>query len=177
MTFTATLTLSLTHLRPCAWVLYGKCPPCTSGSYAILIVSSAVLRSEGRTTNAPQEDKPTPNIIQELDALFPDPSKISFPDLELLAKKVYLRYMTTKAYQYALGDILRPDDICGTAGPPMDPVAADGEKVGWDGDRQMANLTLRMRDCLWYYELCHAIVDGDIGRVMEIIKVIPVATE
>jgi len=140
------------------------------------MVSSAVLRSEGRSVDAPQEGKSTPNIIQELDALFPaEPSKISFPDLESLATKVYLRYMTTMAHQYALGDIPRPIDIYGTAGLPMDAVPEDGEKFGWDGDRQMANLTLRMRDCLWYYELCHAIVDGDIGRVMEIIKVIDVA--
>ena len=45
------------------------------------------------------------------------------------------------------------------------------EKLGWKGDCQMANLVLRMRDGFWYLELCHAIVDGDIGRVSEIIKV------
>ena len=28
-----------------------------------------------------------------------------------------------------------------------------------------------MRDGLWYHELCHAIIDGDIGCVSEIIKV------
>jgi hypothetical protein len=82
--------------------------------------------------------------------------------------------MTTTAHQYALGDIDRPVDICGKGGPNWTPQGDGGEKHGWNGDRQMANLTLRMRDCLWYYELCHAIVDGDIGRVMEIIKVIAV---
>jgi hypothetical protein len=46
------------------------------------------------------------------------------------------------------------------------------EKCGWRGDRQMANLMLLMRDSLWYYELCHAIITGDIGWVLEIIKVI-----
>jgi len=83
--------------------------------------------------------------------------------------------MTTKAYQYALGDIPRPADIYGVDGLLWPPQDDSGEKLGWSGDRQMANLTLRMRDCLWYYELCHAIVDGDIGRVMEIIKVVAMA--
>jgi len=133
---------------------------------------SAILQSEGSAIAAPQEGESTPNIIQELDALLPeDPSKISFSNLERLATKVYLRYMTTKAHQYALGDIPRPADIYGEDGTPWPPQGDGGEKLGWNGDRQMANLTLRMRDCLWYYELCHAIVDGDIGRVMEIIKV------
>jgi len=136
-------------------------------------VISSVLRSEGRVIAAPQEGESAPNIIQELDKLFPDkPSQISFSYLESLATKVYLRYMTTTAHQYALGDIPRPADIYGKDGPPWPPQDDGGEKLSWDGDRQMANLTLHMRDCLWYYELCHAIVDGDIGRVMEIIKVI-----
>ncbi len=41
----------------------------------------------------------------------------------------------------------------------------------WKGDQGMANLVLRLRDSLWYYEMCHAISHGDIGRVMEIVKV------
>ena len=53
----------------------------------------------------------------------------------------------------------------------MEAVDKGVEKPGWKGDRQMANLVLRMRDGFWYHELCHAIVDGDIGRVAEIIKV------
>ena len=77
--------------------------------------------------------------------------------------------MVSNAHYDALGDIPRPTDLYGEPGSRMEPV--DKEKHGWNGDRQMANLTLRMRDTLWYYELCHAIVDGDIGRVMEIIKV------
>lgn len=142
------------------------------------MVSSAVLQSEGQTIGAPQEGESAPNIIQELDTLFPaEPSQISFSSLESLAKKVYLRYMTTKAHQYALGDIPHPIYICGEPGSPMKPASDDGEKVGWNGDRQMANLTLHMIDCLWYYELCHTIVDGDIGRVMEIIKVISVVLD
>lgn len=28
-----------------------------------------------------------------------------------------------------------------------------------------------MRDSLWYYKLYHAIIDSDIGQVLEIIKV------
>ena len=80
--------------------------------------------------------------------------------------------MTSNAHYDALGDLPRSKDIYGEPGSPMESMDEGVEKHGWDGDRQMANLTLRMRDCLWYYELCHAIVDGDIGRVMEIIKVV-----
>jgi hypothetical protein len=142
------------------------------------MVSSAVLRSEGRATGAPQEGESAPSIIQELDTSFPsEPSQISFSNLASLAEKVYLRYMTSNAHYDALGDIPRPVDIYGELGSPMKPMDEGAEKYGWNGDRQMANLTLRMRDCLWYYELCHAIVDGDIGRVMEIIKVIVVVVD
>ena len=82
--------------------------------------------------------------------------------------------MTSNAHYDALGDIPRSTEIYGEPGSPMEPEDKKLEKRGWDGDRQMANLTLHMRDCLWYYELCHAIVDGDIGWVMEIIKVMAV---
>lgn len=142
----------------------------------MLMMSSAVLKSEeGRATIPLQEGRSAPNIIEELDALLP--ADTSFSSLESLAKKVYLRYMTTKAHYYALGNISRPPDVYGEPGTPMTPGDDDDEKPGWVGDRQMANLTLRMRDCLWYYELCHATADGDIGRVMEIIKVIAAALD
>ena len=138
-------------------------------------MDSAVLRSEGRAIYAPQEGESAPNIIQELDALFPsEASQIPFSDLASLAEKVYLRYMTTNAHHDALGDIPHSVDIYGEPGSPMEPVDEGVEKHGWNGDRQMANLTLCMRDCLWYYELCHAVVDGDIGCIMEIIKVMAV---
>ena len=88
-----------------------------------------------------------------------------------LAQIVYLRYMTTGAHNAALGDINRPVEVYGNPRTPMEPQDEGAEKYGWNGDRQMANLTLWMRDSLWYHELCHAIVDGDTGRVLEIIKV------
>jgi hypothetical protein len=144
----------------------------------MFMATSAVLHSEGKSTTPPQEGKSVPNIIQELDALFPaGPSQTSFSYLKSLANKVYLRYMTSKAHYYALGNISRPADICGVPGSPVKPEADSGEAGGWNGDRQMANLTLRMRDCLWYYELCHAVVDGDIGRVMEVLKVTAVVSD
>ena len=133
---------------------------------------SAVLQSEGRVNPAPQEGRSTPNMIEELDSLFPgDPSNISFSNLKDLATKVYIRYMSLRAHQDALGNVPRCTDIYGKDGDPWTPQDDGGEAFGWNGDRQMANLTLQMRDCLWYYEFCHAVVDGDIGRVMEIIKV------
>lgn len=144
-------------------------PSCVEWDHCILTANSAVLRSEGRAIDPPQEGESTPNIIQELNTLFP--SNTSLSDLTSLAGRVYLRYMTSNAHHDALGDVPRSMEIYGTPGSTVEPMDEGMEKHGWDGDRQMANLTLRMRDCLWYYELCHAIVDGDIGRVMEIIKV------
>jgi len=79
--------------------------------------------------------------------------------------------MTTKAHESALGDTERLSEHYGEAGAPMEVMDEGVEKPGWKGDRQMANLVLRMRDGFWYHELCQAIVDGDIGRVSEIIKV------
>ena len=56
------------------------------------MVNSAILRSEERVINAPKEGERAPNIIQELDALFPsEPPQASFSDLASLAEKVYLR--------------------------------------------------------------------------------------
>ncbi|KAF9790841.1 hypothetical protein BJ322DRAFT_1104486 [Thelephora terrestris] len=107
---------------------------------------------------------PTPNILDELEVLLNQKfSPISFNHLSDLAQKVYLRYMTTGAHNAALGDINRPVEVYGQPGSQMEPQHEGVEKFSWNGDRQMANLTLRMRDSLWYYELCHAIVEGDTG--------------
>ncbi|KAF9778382.1 hypothetical protein BJ322DRAFT_1114196 [Thelephora terrestris] len=132
----------------------------------------AVLHSEGNTLNTAREGQSAPNILDELEVLLNQNfSPISFNHLSDLAQKVYLRYMTTGAHNAALGDINRPVEVYGQPGSQMEPQHEGVEKFSWNGDRQMANLTLRMRDSLWYYELCHAIVEGDTGRVLEIIKV------
>ena len=139
----------------------------------MLTISSAVLRSEGITVARTGAAESAPNVISELNALLKDRfSPITIDHLSNLARKVYLRYMIIGAHNAALGDVDRPIGIYGQPGSQMEPQHENTEKYGWSGDRQMANLTLRMRDSLWYYELCHAIIDGDVGRVLEIIKVI-----
>jgi len=138
----------------------------------MLITDRAVLRSEGMAISGTGEGESAPTIIEELDSLLKHLfSPITIDHLSTLSQKVYLRYMITGAHNAALGNIDRPVEIYGQPGSQMEPQNEGVEKYGWNGDRQMANLTLRMRDSLWYYELCHAIVDGDIGRVLEIIKV------
>ena len=138
----------------------------------VFMTCSAVLRAEGITVDGTGPAESAPNVIDELDRLlkqrFP---KITIGGLSSLARKVYLRYMIIGAHNAALGDVDRPVEVYGRPGSEMEPQHEAVEKYGWNGDRQMANLTLRMRDSLWYYELCHAIADGDIGRVLEIIKV------
>lgn len=54
------------------------------------MASSAVLQSEGKVIAAPKEGESAPSIIEELNALFPNPQKISFSDLETLATKVLI---------------------------------------------------------------------------------------
>jgi len=139
----------------------------------MLIADSATLRSEGTTINT-NEGRGVPSIVEELDAMLKHGSSpIPIDHLWSLARKVYLRYMIIGAHNASLGDTDRPVEVYGPPGSQVEPQHKNMEKSNWNGDRQMANLTLRMRDSLWYYELCHAIVDGDIGRVLEIIKVIP----
>ncbi|KAF9048059.1 hypothetical protein BDZ89DRAFT_918061, partial [Hymenopellis radicata] len=41
----------------------------------------------------------------------------------------------------------------------------------FSGDRVLANSILFRRDFLWWIELSYAVSDGDIGRVMEIMKI------
>ena len=132
-------------------------------------MNSAVLRSEKKYT--PPGPK-CPDIFEELESqlstIYPS---ISFDNLTTLANKVYHRYMTSKAYESTLGDTNRPPEHYGEPGEAMEATDEGVEKLGWKGDHQMANLVLRMRDGFWYHELFHAITDGDIGRVSEIIKV------
>ena len=144
----------------------------------MLMTGSAVLRSEGITVCEAGGAKSAPNVIDELDDLLKyGYSPITIDRLSSLARKVYLRYMIIGAHNAALGDVDRPVEIYGKPGSQMEPQHEGAEKHGWSGDRQLANLTLHMRDSLWYYELCHAIIAGDIGRVLEIIKVIAVAVD
>ena len=133
-------------------------------------MSSAVLRQEKPyTAPGPKRSDVFDELESQLSTIHPS---ISFNDLTLLANKAYHCYMTTKAHESALGDTERLPEYYGVAGASMEPMDQGAEKSGWQGDRQMANLVLRMRDGFWYHELCYAICDGDIGRVSEIIKVI-----
>jgi hypothetical protein len=45
------------------------------------------------------------------------------------------------------------------------------EKSGFTGDRVLRNSQLFMMDMGWWIEMAHAVPEGDIGRVWEIMKV------
>ncbi|KAF4568361.1 hypothetical protein EYR40_010237 [Pleurotus pulmonarius] len=97
----------------------------------------------------------------------------SFQFLQELAAVGYRRYMCTAAYEDALGVTQRDSAVYGTATSPHTVDLGVGEEgPNWNGDRQLANLILRLRDSFWYYEMNHAIAYGDIGRVMEIVKLL-----
>ncbi|KDQ26195.1 hypothetical protein PLEOSDRAFT_1085428 [Pleurotus ostreatus PC15] len=94
-----------------------------------------------------------------------------FSFLDELAASGYRRHLCTAAYEDSLRDnIPEPDPDSDNPLPPL------SERYDYDkkfqGDRVLGNLVLRLRDCLWYYEMCHATSHGDIGRVMEIIKIL-----
>ncbi|KAJ8473854.1 hypothetical protein ONZ45_g16144 [Pleurotus djamor] len=103
-------------------------------------------------------------------------SKTNFDFLRDLATKGYRRYMCTAAYSDALGHVPRDRSIYAEDGPsvsrPTQPTAPDNEEPNWAGDRVHANLILRLRDCLWYYEMSHAISYGGSGRVFEVVKLL-----
>ncbi|KAF9021243.1 hypothetical protein BDZ89DRAFT_930664, partial [Hymenopellis radicata] len=105
------------------------------------------------------------------------------------------RYMSTRAFHTALSST-RAERASSTykfpVGPawnpsttPVVPIVDDspsnnvnepGVKVhveakGFTGDRVLANSILFCRDFLWWLELSYAVSDGDIGRVMEVLKV------
>ncbi len=42
---------------------------------------------------------------------------------------------------------------------------------GYKGDQSMINTTSFMRTVFWYMEFCAGVAEGDIGRVIEILKV------
>ncbi len=85
--------------------------------------------------------------------------------LECLAKVAYRRYLCTAAYEDAKGHLPRSSEIYGEEN------SAPNDDGTWQGDRVLTNQILQLRDTLWYYEMCKAISDGDIGRVVEVIKV------
>ncbi|KAG9080760.1 hypothetical protein FRC06_006193 [Ceratobasidium sp. 370] len=43
------------------------------------------------------------------------------------------------------------------------------------GDQGLATAILLLRDSFWYFELATAVAEGDIGRVMEVIKILRIA--
>ncbi|KAK7025401.1 hypothetical protein VNI00_016038 [Paramarasmius palmivorus] len=116
--------------------------------------------------------------------------KVTFEELEGLAKIVYRRYMCSAAYDdtcYAY----RPGDIYGTGNTSSTATATSatedsapaaslstsrkGKKASeqrhiMSGDSCLANNIMFLRVTFWYLELCAGIAEGDIGRVLEIIK-------
>ncbi|KAJ7633589.1 hypothetical protein DFH06DRAFT_1139927 [Mycena polygramma] len=64
-----------------------------------------------------------------------------------------------------------------TRQPPVQPKAANDapkahtEKPEFDGDRVLRNSQIFMQDFGWWIEFAHAVPEGDIGRVWEIMKI------
>ncbi|KAF9488156.1 hypothetical protein BDN71DRAFT_1513309 [Pleurotus eryngii] len=111
-------------------------------------------------------------LLHALDEFFKPGSRFASKPigfLEHLAKTAYRRYLCTAAYDDSLGASSRNKDIYGEE--PLESSHKPADNT-WNGDRALANLVLQLRDFFWYYEMCHAISDGDIGRVFEVIKIL-----
>ncbi|KAH9931770.1 hypothetical protein B0H21DRAFT_836229, partial [Amylocystis lapponica] len=96
----------------------------------------------------------------------------SFETLNDLASKCYERYMSTTSHDDALGNTPRDASFYGsepTVAPEVDPQSAD---TGGLGDAVLANTVVFMRTTFWYREFCESVAEGDIGRTLEVIKLL-----
>ncbi|KAJ7708549.1 hypothetical protein B0H16DRAFT_1667975 [Mycena metata] len=70
-----------------------------------------------------------------------------------------------------------PQEQVPTGSPWAKPSSEDGPKAhteppGFDGDRVLSNAILFLMEFAWWTELNYAITEGDVGRVMEILKIL-----
>ncbi|EIN09490.1 hypothetical protein PUNSTDRAFT_133283 [Punctularia strigosozonata HHB-11173 SS5] len=116
----------------------------------------------------------------------------SYDDILGLAGKVYSCYLTTASHEdsWAFSAKSPQADLKDSAGEAYpdhsisQSAAQSRRRRGaaaaalsepehtWCGDRCLANYTLFMRISFWYLELCNSIAEGDIGRALEITKLL-----
>ncbi|KAF4575304.1 hypothetical protein EYR36_006663 [Pleurotus pulmonarius] len=109
------------------------------------------------------------SLLHVLDTLFTTNGRFARKPvtfLESLAKVAYRRYLCTAAYEDSKGHLPRSREVY-----DEDALTLPDDQ-DWRGDRVLANQILRLRDSLWYYKMCNAVSDGDIGRVAEVIKIL-----
>ncbi|EIN10569.1 hypothetical protein PUNSTDRAFT_64567 [Punctularia strigosozonata HHB-11173 SS5] len=159
-----------------------------------------ILCSE--TRSGCRQYPPTMHIIPLLNSYFAKDGvleKITFDELSQLAKKTYERYLTTAAYEDAIGltersNSMGDDEVVDIEIPVVEPPNTRVEHTGristgrrtrrgaqptipgndaqFRGDRCLANTVLFMRLSFWYLEISSGIAEGDIGRVLEILKIL-----
>lgn len=139
-----------------------------------------VLREQAGVATGPVQEN---HMTAQLAAFFAPGAlygKCDLNQLEQLAYTVYMRYMTTHAYQSTL-----EPPVPLSADRIQDLVAAElqrlsrgattgtGQTTGTNlgADEMLGNIILFMRDAFWYLEFASAIPEGDVGRVVEIMKV------
>ncbi|KAF8151243.1 hypothetical protein K438DRAFT_1518529, partial [Mycena galopus ATCC 62051] len=98
----------------------------------------------------------------------------SLDDLITEANKLVRRYASDRAFETALSSTefnRTPGSYKFKTGTPADASPSDGESE-FTGDRVLANTIAFRRDYLLYLELSDAILEADIGRVCEILKLL-----
>ncbi|KDN33032.1 hypothetical protein RSAG8_13879, partial [Rhizoctonia solani AG-8 WAC10335] len=116
--------------------------------------------------------------------------RYSFAQLEGLATRVYSRFMTREAYSKTLSlpatidkdyiyltvrralDRVSATETNPPAGTEHIPSTPTSHYIYPNADQMLGNLVLLMRDAFLYLEFASAIPEGDVGRVMEVVKML-----
>ncbi|KAL1711510.1 hypothetical protein EV715DRAFT_215226 [Schizophyllum commune] len=129
----------------------------------------------------------TKRPIEALDEFFAKggpQADIQFDELHRWAREAYRRFFTGDAYNDALGGASQDHDTEQVDEEDVDVIMRDApqEDLGAknaikedtvpEADSYLSNSILFLRSTAFYLELCAAIADGDMGRVLEVLKVL-----
>lgn len=143
-----------------------------------------------------RHSNPTPSLLDALAKYFgPDGTlnKCSFDELHTIATTIYYRYYTNRAWDASQDMEMWTEEKYGPTTnipiPSTSSLTADtnarldsssnsntkstsGQRIEtWTGDRVLSNNISFLKATSSYLEFCSAVAEGDVGRMVEIIKV------
>ncbi|CUA68631.1 putative protein L294 [Acanthamoeba polyphaga mimivirus] [Rhizoctonia solani] len=156
----------------------------------VLTATFVVLQEETQTVTSNHN-----HMTDQLATLFATGGpldKYTFARLEGLATRIYTRFMTQEAFRRTLSlpATLDKDFIYLTVQRALDrvsvtstnlptepnlefaPDTSTSHSIHPNADQMLGNLVLLMRDTFLYLEFASAIPEGDVGRVMEVVKML-----
>jgi hypothetical protein len=139
------------------------------------------------------------DLVEHFKSLATQNKLLEFEELQSTALMLHCTFSSTRAHYWALHDTAGMSDWakCVHVGSPWTPPSIDptslsasqaqtknkltkktqnpkGSEVGappFKGDRALANSIALMRDAMISHDMSYAIVEGDMGRVYEVMKV------